>query len=62
MNSSLKYKDMFMLLNYICTEQFVKILVQSLTNCKSYADLYNGVSSFTEHVEKYFATFLLRGG
>ena len=23
-----------MLLNYICTEQSVKILVQSLTNCK----------------------------
>ena len=51
-----------MLLNYICTEQSVKILVQSLTNCKSYGDLYDGVSGFTEHVENHFATFLWRGG
>ena len=57
MNGSLKFKDMFMLLNYIDTEQSVKILVQSLTNCKSYGDLYDGVSAFTEHVENYFATF-----
>ena len=62
MNSSLKFKDMFMLLNYISTEQSVKILVQSLTNCKSYGDLYDGVSAFTEHVENHFATFLWRGG
>ena len=61
MNGSLKLKDMFMLLNYICTEQSVKILVQSLTNCKSYGDLYNGVSAFTEHVENHFATFLCGG-
>ena len=58
MNGSLKFKDMFMLLNYICTEQSVKILVQSLTKCKSYVDLYYGVSAFTEHVENQFATFL----
>ena len=58
-NGSMKIKDMFMLLNYICTEQSVKILVQSLTNCKSYGD---GVSTFTEHVENHFATFLWRGG
>ena len=62
MNSSLKIKDVFMLLNYICTEQSVKILVQSLTNYKSYGDLYDGVSAFTEHVENHFATFLWRGG
>ena len=62
MNGSLKFKDMFMLLNYICTEQFVKILVQSLTNCRSYEDLYDCVSAFTEHVENHFATFLWRGG
>ena len=61
MNGSLKFKDMLMLINYICTEQFVKILVQSLTNCKSYGDLYDGVSAFTEHVENHFATFLWRG-
>ena len=48
---------MFMLLNYICAEQCVKILVQSLTNCK---DLYDGVSAFTAHVENQFATFLWR--
>ena len=53
---------MFMLLNYICTAQSLKILVQSLTNCKSYGDLYDGVSAFTEHVENHFATFLWRGG
>ena len=54
---------MSMLLNYICTAQSLKILVQSLTNCKSYGDLYDGVSAFTEHVEKnHFATFLWRGG
>ena len=64
MNGLLKFEDMFMLLNYICTEQSVKILhvVQSLTNCKSYGDLYDGVSAFTEHVENHFATFLWRGG
>ena len=61
MNGSLKIKDMFMLLN-ICTEQSVKILVQSLTNCICYGDLYDGVSAFTEHVENHFATFLWRGG
>ena len=33
----------------------MKILVQSLTNCKSYGDLYDGVSAFTAHVENYFA-------
>ena len=58
MNGSSKIKDMFMLLNYIRTEQSVKILVQSLTNCKSNGDLYDGVSAYTEHVENYFATFL----
>ena len=58
MNGSLKFKDMYMLLNYIYTEQSVKILVQSLTNCKSYGDLYDGVSAFTENVENHFATFL----
>ena len=58
MNGSLKFKDMFMLLNHIYTEQSVKILVQSLTKCKSYGDLYDGVSAFTEHVENHFATFL----
>ena len=62
MNGSLKFKAMFMLLNYICTEQSVKILVQSLTTCKSYGDLNDGVSTFTEHVENHFATFLWRGG
>ena len=62
MNGSLKFKDTFMLLNYICTEQSVKMLVQSLTNCKSYGDLYDGVSALTEHVENHFATFLWRGG
>ena len=61
MNDSLKFKDMFMLLNYICTEQSVKILVQSLTNCKRYGDLYDGVSAFTEHVENHFATFFVEG-
>ena len=61
-NGSLKFKDMFMLLNYICTEQSVKILVQSLRNCKSYGDLNDGVSAFAEHVENHFATFLWRGG
>ena len=58
MNGSLKFKDKFMLLNHIYTEQSVKILVQSLTKCKSYGDLYDGVSAFTEHVENHFATFL----
>ena len=62
MNGSLKIKDMSMHLNYICTEQSVKILVQSLTNCRSYGDLYDGVSAFTEHVENHFGTFLWRGG
>ena len=62
MNGWLKIKDMFTLLNYICTEQSVKILVQSLTNCKSYGDLYDGVSAFTEHVENHCAKFLWRGG
>ena len=61
-NSSLKFKDIFMLLNHICTYQTVKILVQSFTNCKSYGDLYDGVSAFTEHVENNFATFMWRGG
>ena len=37
-----------------------EILVQSLTNCKSYGDLYDGVSAFTAHVENQFATFLWR--
>ena len=46
-----------MLLNYICTEQYVKILVQSLTNCKSYGVLYDGVLAFTEHVENHFLRF-----
>ena len=50
-----------MLLNYVCTEQSVKILVQSLINCKSYGDLYDGVSAFTEHVENHFATFFVEG-
>ena len=40
----------------------MKILVQSLTNCKSYGDLYDGVSALMEHVENHFATFLWRGG
>ena len=62
MNGSLKFKDMFMRLNYICTEQSVKILLQSLTNCKSYGDLHYGVSAFAEHVENHFATFSWRGG
>ena len=62
MNGSLKFKDMFMLLNYICSKQSVKILVQSLTNCKSYGDLYDGVSASTEHVENHFASLLWRGG
>ena len=62
MNGPFKLEDIFMLLNYICTEQSVKILVQSVTNCKSYGDLYDGVSGFTEHVENHFATFLWRGG
>ena len=62
MNGWLKFKDMFMLLNYICSKQSVKILVQSLTNCKSYGDLYDGVSAFTEHVENHFASLLWRGG
>ena len=62
MNNSLKFKDMFMLLNYTSTEQSMKILVHSLTNCKSYGDLYDGVSAFTENVENHFATFLWRGG
>ena len=62
MNGSLKFKDMFILLNYICTEHSVKRLVQSLTHCKGYGDLYDGVSAFTEHVEHHFATFLWRGG
>ena len=57
MNGSLKFKDMFMLLNYIYTKPSVKILV-----CKSYGDLYDGVSAFTSHVENHFATFLWRGG
>ena len=61
MNGSLKFKDVFLLLKYICTEQSVKILLQSLTNCKSYGDLYDGVSEFTAHVENYFATFFLEG-
>ena len=52
---------MFMLLNYISTEQSVKISVQSLTNCKTYGDLNDGVSVFTEYVENHFATFLWRG-
>ena len=62
MTGSLKFKDMFTLLNHICTEQSVKILVKYLTNCKTYGDLYDGVSAFTEHVENYFAAFLWRGG
>ena len=62
MNGSLKFKDMFMLLKYICTEQSVKILVQSLTNCKCYGYLYDSVLAYTEHVENHFATFLWRGG
>ena len=62
MNGSLKFKDMFMLSNYICTEQSVKILIKSLTNCRSYGNVYDGVSAYTEHVENNFATFLWRGG
>ena len=58
MNGSLKLKDMFMLLKYNCTEQSMKILVQSLTNCKSCRDLYDCVSALPEHVETHFATFL----
>ena len=50
-----------MLLNYISTEQSVQILVQSLTNCKSYGDLYDGVSAFTEHVEKSFCYVFVEG-
>ena len=51
-----------MLLNDICTEQSVKILVQSLINHTSYGNLYDSVSAFAEHVENHFATFLWRGG
>ena len=51
-----------MLLNYISTEQSVKILVQLLTTCKSYGDSHDGVSALPEHVENHFATFLWRGG
>ena len=51
-----------MLLNYISTEQSVKILVQLLTNCKSYGHLHDGVSAEPEHVENQFASFLWRGG
>ena len=40
----------------------MKILVQSLTSCKSYGELHDGVSAFTEHVDNHFATFLWRGG
>ena len=58
MNGSLKFKDMFMILNYICAEQFVKILVQSLTNCKSYGDLYDGVSAL--HLRSTLKIILLR--
>ena len=57
MSGSLKFKDMFMLLNYICTEQSVKILVQSLINCKSNGDSYDSVSAFAEHVENHFVLF-----
>ena len=53
----LKFKDMFMLSHYICTEQSVKILVQSPINCKSYADLYDSVSAFAEHVENHLLRF-----
>ena len=52
---------MFMHLNYICTEQSVKILVQLLINCKSYGDLYDSVSAFAAHVENHFATFFVDG-
>ena len=62
MNGSLKVKDMFLILKYICTGQSVKILVQSLTNCKSYGDLYDSILAFTAHVENHFATSLWRGG
>ena len=51
-----------MLSNEICTEQSVKILVQSLLNYKSSGDLYDSVSAFAEHFENHFATFLWRGG
>ena len=51
-----------MLLNYILSEQPVKIFVKLLKNCKSYEHLHDGVSAFMEHVEKHFATFLWRGG
>ena len=51
-NRWLKFKKKsFMLLNYISSEQSVKILVKSLRNCKSYEHLHDGVSAFTEHVE-----------
>ena len=52
---------MFKLLNYICTAQSVKIFVQSLTNFKSYGDLYDGVSAFTEHVENHFCYVSVEG-
>ena len=32
-----------MLLNYISTEKSVKLLVQLLTNCKSYGHSHDGV-------------------
>ena len=40
----------------------MKTLVISLKNCKSDEHLLDGVSTFTEHIENRFATFLWRGG
>ena len=54
-------KNSFMLLNYISSEQSVKILVTSLKNCKSYEHLHYGVSAFTEQVENQFAMFFVEG-
>ena len=51
-----------MLLNYISSEQSVKIFAKLLKNGKCYEHLHDGVSAFTEHVENHFATFLWRGG
>ena len=62
MNGWLKFINSFTLLNYISSEQSMKILARSLKNCKSYEHLHDGVSAFAEHVENHFATFLWRGG
>ena len=51
-----------MLLNYISSEESVKVLVKSFKNCRSYEHLHDCVSAFKEHNENHFATFLWRGG